>query len=188
MSANDRQVGGAHYGLTTVQHWDVVEQLGVGYLEGCATKYVLRHRTKGGITDIDKAIHYVEKLLELSTAAGRGPRSRGLLPSGHTILSGIKADERIVVRLLMGHWSGYDLSYCLSLLQKIRRECYPLSAEIHPGTPEDGGQHARQDDDVLTPEEILRLRALMDISAAEIARRIKDQSIRGLLREQERLR
>jgi hypothetical protein len=72
-SANDRQVGGSHY-AGKVQHWDLIELHGVGYLEGCATKYIQRWRLKNGVQDLNKAAHYVDKLLELHLAGRREPR------------------------------------------------------------------------------------------------------------------
>lgn len=77
MKANDRQVGGAHY-QSGLQHWDLVEAHGVGYLEGCASKYVTRWRKKGGLQDLEKAQHYVEKLIEYAEQHGR--RCRGFVP------------------------------------------------------------------------------------------------------------
>lgn len=77
MKANDRQVGGAHY-QSGLQHWDLVEAHGVGYLEGCASKYVTRWRKKGGLQDLEKAQHYIEKLIEY--AAHHGRRCRGFVP------------------------------------------------------------------------------------------------------------
>lgn len=63
MAANDKQVGGAHY-RHPVQHWDWAQFL--PYLEGVCTKYFGRHFTsKGaGIQDIDKGLHYVQKIVE----------------------------------------------------------------------------------------------------------------------------
>lgn len=72
-AANQRQVGGSHY-AAGVQHWDLIERGGMGYLEGCATKYVTRARKKNGLQDVRKAIHYVEKLLELHDEGVRLPR------------------------------------------------------------------------------------------------------------------
>ena len=64
MSANAKQVGGAHY-RAELQHWDLIERYGIGYLEGCATKYLTRFEKKNGVQDLEKALHYAEKLLEL---------------------------------------------------------------------------------------------------------------------------
>ena len=65
-TANDMQVGGTHY-AAAYQHWDVIEDWGVGYLEGCATKYLTRWRKKNGLQDLEKALHYATKLLEIAT-------------------------------------------------------------------------------------------------------------------------
>jgi len=61
--ANTKQVGGTHYN-SAYQHWDWVEDTGMGYLEAQATKYITRWRKKDGRKDVEKALHYVEKLLE----------------------------------------------------------------------------------------------------------------------------
>lgn len=70
---NAHQVGGDHY-RCGYQHWDFIELNGIGYLEGCATKYVCRWRTKGGLHDLEKAVHYVEKLMALYKEGRRLPR------------------------------------------------------------------------------------------------------------------
>lgn len=62
MNPNDRQVAGSHY-RATIQHWDyVITALDNRYLEGNITKYVCRHRKKNGIQDLQKAMHYLDKL------------------------------------------------------------------------------------------------------------------------------
>jgi len=61
--ANEKQVGGNHY-KTAIQLWDFVLANNIGFLEGNAIKYIVRHKQKNGIEDINKAIHYLEKLKE----------------------------------------------------------------------------------------------------------------------------
>ena len=74
MSANDKQVGGAHYqGETGIpQHWDIAIAMGWDYLTGNATKYLWRLGKKGGpekeLEDLQKAIHYLEKKQEVLRA------------------------------------------------------------------------------------------------------------------------
>ncbi len=66
MSANDRQVGGKHYQKGGEQHWDRIYRLhGPGYFVGCATKYIERYQDKNGKQDLEKAIHFIQKLIEL---------------------------------------------------------------------------------------------------------------------------
>lgn len=66
MSANDKQVGGEHYKNEGEQHWDRIYRLyGRGYFVGCATKYIERYDKKNGKQDLEKAIHFIEKLIEL---------------------------------------------------------------------------------------------------------------------------
>lgn len=64
--ANDRQPGGEHYlKHGDLQPWDVAARFGLGFFDGNAVKYLLRWKDKGGITDLEKAVHYIEKLIEL---------------------------------------------------------------------------------------------------------------------------
>ena len=69
MSANDKQVGGTHYQTGSEQHWDLMAELyGDAHFKCAATKYISRWNKKGGIQDLEKALHYLEKLMELSKA------------------------------------------------------------------------------------------------------------------------
>lgn len=54
------QVGGTHYGVG-YQHWDLMDQYKVAYLEACATKYLDRWEKKGGIQDLEKSLSYIRK-------------------------------------------------------------------------------------------------------------------------------
>lgn len=60
MTQHVDQVGGTHYSAA-FQHWDWAAETGLGYLEGNASKYLARHRKKGGRQDLEKALSYVEK-------------------------------------------------------------------------------------------------------------------------------
>lgn len=69
MSANEKQVSGDHYKkYGNIQPWDVVVAWNLGYLEGTALKYIARWQDKGGVNDIKKAIHFLEKLVETEEA------------------------------------------------------------------------------------------------------------------------
>lgn len=65
MSANDTQVAGGHYKQKPIQPWDYIAANDIGYFEGNVIKYVSRWRDKGGVEDLRKARHYLEKLIEL---------------------------------------------------------------------------------------------------------------------------
>lgn len=64
MKANDKQVGGEHY-KGSIEPWDAITEWGLGYLDGSAVKYLARWQKKGGIQDVMKAIHFLEKLIEV---------------------------------------------------------------------------------------------------------------------------
>jgi hypothetical protein len=63
--ANDRQEGGDHYKKVDYQHWDWSVDHNIGCLEYAISKYICRWRDKNGISDVEKALHYSEKLYEV---------------------------------------------------------------------------------------------------------------------------
>ena len=62
--ANDTQIDGGHYKFRAIQPWDYIIANNIPYLEGNIIKYVTRWRDKGGKKDLEKARHYLDKLLE----------------------------------------------------------------------------------------------------------------------------
>jgi hypothetical protein len=66
MTANENQVSGTHYKDKDIQPWDYIAANGLGYFEGNVVKYVSRWKRKGGVEDLKKARHYLDKLIELS--------------------------------------------------------------------------------------------------------------------------
>lgn len=65
-NANSRQEGGSHYKVT-IEPWDYIIANGLGFLEGNIIKYISRWQVKGGVEDLKKAQHYLEKLIESKT-------------------------------------------------------------------------------------------------------------------------
>lgn len=67
--ANDTQVGGDHYKkLGDFQVWDAWWFWKLNPFQAAVIKYVARYKNKGGIQDLEKAVHYLEKLIELERA------------------------------------------------------------------------------------------------------------------------
>lgn len=71
MSANDKQVDGNHYKDlqascpecgAKIDHWDWAADM--PYLEGRCTAYIARHQHKKGLVDIEKGLHFIQKILE----------------------------------------------------------------------------------------------------------------------------
>jgi hypothetical protein len=123
--ANETQVGGAHY-KARIQHWDFVLHNGLGYLEGCATKYISRSRKKheSPAQDLRKAVHYLQKLEEAFRAGTVKPRTnplRGLpLPvSGFAKENGLTDQERLAVELVTFWETEQDLQKVVLLLETM---------------------------------------------------------------------
>lgn len=83
--ANKRQVGGDHYRKNVLEHWDIVALTGLDYYQGNITKYVMRWRDKGGIQDLEKARHYLEKYIELEKLRAKGTLSIDLIRAALTM-------------------------------------------------------------------------------------------------------
>ena len=69
-TANATQIGGNHYSSKAVQPWDAMQawmsrEEFAGYLRGNVIKYMARCNDKGGIEDVKKARHYIDKLIEV---------------------------------------------------------------------------------------------------------------------------
>jgi hypothetical protein len=64
-----RQVGGSHYQTDGIQPIEFIERNGFPFSLGCAIKYVARWRKKGGVQDLEKAIHYLEFAIEFGAQA-----------------------------------------------------------------------------------------------------------------------
>lgn len=62
-SPSDRQVGGSHYKKHSIQPWDIIDEYGLGFYEGNVLKYLLRDKGNKR-EDLEKAVHYLEKVLE----------------------------------------------------------------------------------------------------------------------------
>ena len=71
-TANATQVAGTHYKTQAIQTWDYIAANNIGYLEGNAIKYLSRWKSKGGVNDLLKAKHYIEKLIEIEAAKDDG--------------------------------------------------------------------------------------------------------------------
>ena len=61
-NAWDKQVGGEHYKLYAIQPAQFALANGLDYAQSNAIKYIVRHKDKNGVQDLDKAVHYIELL------------------------------------------------------------------------------------------------------------------------------
>jgi hypothetical protein len=64
MKASETQVAGSHYAALPIQPSEFIHRNGIGFLEGNVIKYVCRHRAKNGRQDLEKAVHYLQLLIE----------------------------------------------------------------------------------------------------------------------------
>ena len=119
---NAMQIGGTHYSKSDYQQWDFTAKHGLGGLEMCIIKYVCRWRDKGnGVMDLAKAIHYVDKLLDLLKHKGRVPK--GCASADDTqyfsVMQNLTNTEEYVVTLI-SRWSCLDdLVSCRTAIRRL---------------------------------------------------------------------
>jgi hypothetical protein len=59
-----KQVGGAHYKKYKIQPSRFINENKILFAEGNAIKYICRHQDKDGKQDLEKAIHYIQMIIE----------------------------------------------------------------------------------------------------------------------------
>jgi len=59
-----KQIAGTHYMKMEIQPAEFINKNNLLFAEGNAIKYICRHSAKGGVEDINKAIHYLEMIKE----------------------------------------------------------------------------------------------------------------------------
>ncbi len=124
MRANDIQHGGSHYMRGgSLQHWDWVAFNRLGYFEGCATKYVARHRFKNKLEDLNKAEHFIRKLLELYSegkiSVEDNPLQR-VSAESFAAMNGLNELEEEFCRLVMEWDSEEDLLTAIAIVDQLK--------------------------------------------------------------------
>ena len=72
--ASQYQVGGDHYRGAEFQHWDLVRVFEWDYFQAQAIKYIMRYKMKGGVQDLEKAQHFIVKMIEMEAQEGEPGR------------------------------------------------------------------------------------------------------------------
>lgn len=121
MTANDTQVAGTHY-RTPYQHWDLAADLFLGYFEGQISKYVTRHRVKKGKEDLEKALHFAQKLLEMVRTHGRKPMR--LFPTApqmedYVVANCLNLREHVILKAILSWSTVHDLENVVDFIQKL---------------------------------------------------------------------
>ena len=81
MKASDKQIGGLHYRQLAIQPTEFIHRNNLGFIEGNVIKYVCRHQEKNGKADLEKAIHYLQLLIEYEYEQKAMARSHDDMPA-----------------------------------------------------------------------------------------------------------
>lgn len=65
-TAFERQVGGSHYKTVgaSMQPWAIIDAWALDYYSGTVLTYLLRYPYKGGVEDLKKARHVLDRMIE----------------------------------------------------------------------------------------------------------------------------
>lgn len=136
MDQNERptkvaQVGGSHYQVDGLQHWDVMEGNDIAYLEATASKYIVRWRKKGGAEDLKKAASYLDRLLLEGRDARRKVREATLEDMVRAY--GLGDWELAVLSLIHLDGSRTALAAAAALLRDKVKDYEIIEEMGHPG-------------------------------------------------------
>ena len=107
MSALDEQIGGSHYKDMPIQPMEFSMANEMDACQHTIIKYVSRFRAKGGITDLEKAKHVIDMLIEFegkkqnSARALMAEATSNVYPLGTT-------DTRNTGQIKDSPWDGAD--------------------------------------------------------------------------------
>ena len=66
MKAIEEQVGGSRYKKLKMQPIELITKLRCSFIQGNIIKYISRYKSKNGLEDLDKCIHYANLAIELN--------------------------------------------------------------------------------------------------------------------------
>jgi hypothetical protein len=117
---NDRQVGGEHY-KSSYQHWDLMVDNQVPYIPAQVTKYTTRWKKKNGAQDVEKAIHYTEKLISLHRNMLSLPEPRPAIGIAKFIHENQLGNlEFLIFQILFTYTTTSELEAVSVLLEELR--------------------------------------------------------------------
>ena len=117
-----------HYTKNKIEHWDYVLKTQLGYLLGCATKYLFRSNHKGTRDqDLDKVLAYVDKFVE---SKGDTSITKDYIPSVglFDLLTDINDDVKNILWLIdkLNIINPKDEEEVLSIKESIHEEVSKL--------------------------------------------------------------
>ncbi len=56
----NKQIGGSHYRNMQIQPYEFISKNDLSFFQGNVVKYVCRYKSKNGIQDLEKIIHYCQ--------------------------------------------------------------------------------------------------------------------------------
>ncbi len=135
-SPNEYQVAGSHYREINpaYQHWDLVAEHDLDYFMGQVTKYVSRWRYKNGVQDLEKSIHYLEKLQSLYQCNPRSWCVRRAGTPGHTFYEFCRSHkltrtETLIMEMCITYIGPDDLERLRLLLLRAIAEAHTAQAQ-----------------------------------------------------------
>lgn len=153
MNANalNTQIGGAHYVNLPLQPVEFAQRNGWDFCAASAIKYIVRHRSKAGLVDLNKAVHFGELRLQLMPASNwklieairsiysgkKQPSEFGVSMERFISLNGLQNSDEAVALIELDRWvRGIDSAgtgYFAAMAKLISR-AYPNGGNANTGS------------------------------------------------------
>lgn len=130
MNANSRQVGGKHY-AAPIQHWDFVLANDVPYMTAQVLRYVCRADKKNGDEDLQKAAHYLDKMVECHEQNTLPEISTGEFVEAQKL----NHHTGLIVVLLMAYDNTGDLELLHAARRLLQEQLAQTASEPSTATP-----------------------------------------------------
>jgi hypothetical protein len=127
----------------------------MGYFDGRSTAHVSRWRKKLGLQDLEKGLHYLDKLMEITKYDERRVLTRNEIAEEverFVLANDLRDSEHNYILIMSTFKSSLDLDLARNILVALIEEAqeeqpHKFEEQFGPGTPEDGGHHSRQPQD-----------------------------------------
>jgi hypothetical protein len=110
MAANDTQIGGSHYKKGGEEHWDRAWRLQYDSFQYIITKWVERWKEKGGVEDLKKAAHAIQKYIEVvEQSPPPRPMPKALILHFGAVALAVSAEDVVATlgKVAASGWIGY---------------------------------------------------------------------------------
>jgi hypothetical protein len=122
MINKDKEIGGTHYSDMKIEPVELIHAMQLDFISGCIVKYISRYRSKGGVEDLNKALHYARMYIEGDFYGDRRAILDGILDDieklaikQYCIVNGLSERENTIIQCACLH----DYESCAMEIERL---------------------------------------------------------------------